>query len=73
MSNLKPDEYWVVAVPTTGYWAGIWRDYGMYRTRSEAYEAAELLDRSRYKACGVQPRVSWMAPFYTHPLTVVWE
>jgi len=74
MSNLKPDEYWVVAVPTSGYWAGTWQDYGRFDTRADAFICAEELSKSpMYSAVGVQPRASCMAPFYTHPLQVVWE
>ena len=71
--NLKPDEYNVVAVAKDGYYAGTWRNVASFKTMSDAYGCADSLSRERFRMAGVQPQASEMKPFYTHPITVLWE
>ena len=69
----KADEYNVFAVAVDGYYAGMWHEIASFETKADAYDYAENLSRKRYRMAGVQPQDSSMKPFYTHPLTVVWE
>lgn len=47
---------------------GVWICHGTYQSRSDALEAAECVDRRGYTKVGIMPRVSYLKPFYTHPI-----
>ena len=65
---MKPraDEFDVMVVRD-----GVWQRHGTYRSRQEASEAVDAIDRSKYPHVGIMPQISYFRPFYAYPLEEV--
>lgn len=50
-----------------------WVKYATFKTRAEACEFFDGMDRNDFQAISIQPQNSEMYPFQTHPAQVVYE